>query len=72
MNANRPCFNAKSVTDLFADLPDARPDLENIAEGAVVLPGFAKRIDAALLREINAVIALSPLTSMEAPGGRRM
>ena len=60
------------MTDLFADLPDTRPEVEHLAEGAVVLPGFVRDRDAALLAEIETVLSRSSPCAMETPGGRRM
>ena len=60
------------TADLFADLPDTRPAIVPIADGAVLLPGFVKDRDAALLHELNTLLAISPLRSMTTPGGHRM
>ena len=60
------------MTDLFSGLPDTRPKIEHLADGAVVLPGFVIDSGAALLAEIEKVLAASPLCAMETPGGRRM
>lgn len=61
------------TSDLFDDLP---PPLEAartpIAPGAMLLHGFARDGDAALLRAIDAVIAQAPLRHMQTPGGYTM
>ena len=61
------------TADLFDDLPPAGPAAPtSIAPGAVLLRGFAREIDAALLRAIAAVIAQAPLRHMLTPGGYTM
>ena len=61
------------TADLFDDLPPAGPAAPTpIAPGAALLRGFAREIDAALLRAIAAVIAQAPLRHMLTPGGYSM
>lgn len=60
------------TTDLFADLPDTRPGVLPIAEGALILPGFVKHNDTSLLDGVNAILSTAPLRSMLTPGGHRM
>jgi alkylated DNA repair protein (DNA oxidative demethylase) len=59
--------------DLFDDLP-THPDAVQmpIASGAVLLRGFARADDAALLQAVEAVIAQAPLRHMQTPGGYTM
>jgi alkylated DNA repair protein (DNA oxidative demethylase) len=60
------------TADLFADqLLPALPD-EVLGEGAIVLRGFAKDIEPALLCAVDDVIAQAPLRHMITPGGFRM
>lgn len=57
--------------DLFDDLlPDAAPLL--LGPGAVLLRGFAREGDAALLQAVEAVITQAPLRHMQTPGGYTM
>jgi alkylated DNA repair protein (DNA oxidative demethylase) len=56
-------------SDLLAPL-GAAP--ETLAEGAVLLPGFARRVEPALLAEIEAVAKAAPFRRMEVPGGHTM
>jgi alkylated DNA repair protein (DNA oxidative demethylase) len=57
--------------DLFDDLP---PDAEHlpIAPGAVLLRGWARATDVAVLQAVEAVIAQAPLRHMQTPGGYTM
>ncbi|MEN9395786.1 MAG: hypothetical protein RLZ81_316 [Pseudomonadota bacterium] len=62
--------------DLFDDLPPP-PDAAQtpgtcIAPGAVLLRGFARAGDAALLQAVQAVMAQAPLRHMQTPGGYTM
>jgi alkylated DNA repair protein (DNA oxidative demethylase) len=56
-------------SDLLAPLGSAP---EALAEGAVLLPGFAARVEAALLAEIKAVAVAARFRRMEVPGGHTM
>lgn len=59
--------------DLFsADLFIAAANEQALAPGAWLLRGFAAPFDRALWRELNAIIARSPLRHMSTPGGRSM
>lgn len=61
------------TADLFDDLsPPAVAAQTPIAPGAMLLHGFAREIDVALLRAITAVIAEAPLRHMVTPGGYTM
>ena len=59
--------------DLFDDLPPP-PEAAHtpIAPGAVLLRGFARTGDAALLQAVQAVIRQAPLRHMQTPGGYTM
>ncbi|WP_114972856.1 DNA oxidative demethylase AlkB [Rhodoferax ferrireducens] len=58
------------TADLFDDLPPSCEAAQTLlAPGAVLLHGFARADDAALLQAINAVIARAPLRHMRTPGG---
>lgn len=58
--------------DLFEGLTGVEPTQTCLAEGAVLLRGFAKRVDKALVNAIDEVIAQAPLRHMITPGGYRM
>ena len=59
--------------DLFDDLPPPPESmLTQIAPGAVLLHGFAREGDAALLQAIESVIAQAPLRHWQTPGGYTM
>jgi DNA oxidative demethylase len=60
--------------DLFADPPPAAPGphAEPLADGAVVLRGFATEVAEALWRAIGGVIEAAPLRQMLTPSGLRM
>ena len=60
-----------STQDLFADQPAALAD-EPLAEGAVVLRGFALPRAGALRAGLDAVIAAAPLRHLVTPGGYTM
>jgi DNA oxidative demethylase len=60
------------TADLFADAPDLRPAREIIAEGAVLLRGFAKPIDADLIAALRDIAAQAPFRHMVTPGGHSM
>jgi alkylated DNA repair protein (DNA oxidative demethylase) len=59
------------IADLFDSL-DARPSRETIAEGAMLLRGFARPIQHDLLSAIDGIIARSPFRHMSTPGGYEM
>ena len=60
--------------DLFADQPPALggPRVEPLAEGAMVLRGFATTMAETLWHEIGRVAEAAPLRHMLTPGGLRM
>ena len=53
------------MDDLFQQ---HRPDIEHIADGLVLLAGFADT--PALLRELDAITAAAPFRNMQTPGGK--
>jgi alkylated DNA repair protein (DNA oxidative demethylase) len=59
------------MLDLFDDLP-ASTGAEAIAPGAVLLHGFARSDEAALLQAIASVLQQAPLRHMQTPGGYTM
>lgn len=58
--------------DLFASLPDVRPAREAIAQGAVLLRGFAKPVDDELISALREIVAQAPFRHMLTPGGHQM
>ena len=60
------------TADLFESAPDLRPSREAMAEGAVVLRGFAKPVEAELIADIGAIVAQAPFRHMVTPGGHAM
>jgi alkylated DNA repair protein (DNA oxidative demethylase) len=60
------------TVDLFASLPDVRSPREPIAEGAVLLRGFAKPAESELLAALRAITDQAPFRHMSTPGGHQM
>lgn len=59
--------------DLFAALEEESPPAsEALAEGAVVLRGFARAAQHVLLADVQAVIGAAPLRHLVTPGGLQM
>ena len=60
------------TADLFEGVTDARPSREAIAEGAVLLRGFARPVERELIAALNEIIAQAPFRRMFTPGGHQM
>jgi len=60
------------TADLFDSLPGPGPDHETLAEGAVLLRGFARDKAEALIAAVRAVEAAAPFRHLVTPGGYRM
>jgi alkylated DNA repair protein (DNA oxidative demethylase) len=60
------------TADLFAGVPDVRPPQELMAEGAVLLRGFAHSFQADLIPALRDIVARSPFRQMHTPGGHQM
>src|SRR5258706_8802697 len=58
--------------DLFDDLPASGAAQEVLAPGAVLLRGFARDVDTALLEAVDDVLAAAPLRHLVTPGGYTM
>ncbi|MBU6461710.1 MAG: DNA oxidative demethylase AlkB [Bradyrhizobium sp.] len=58
--------------DLFESLPDIRPSREPIAEGAVLLRGFARSAEAELIKALREITDQAPFRHMSTPGGHQM
>jgi alkylated DNA repair protein (DNA oxidative demethylase) len=60
------------TADLFACVADTRPSRETMAEGAVLLRGFAKPFATGLIADIGEIVARAPFRHMVTPGGHEM
>jgi alkylated DNA repair protein (DNA oxidative demethylase) len=60
------------TADLFESLADVRPSREAMAEGAVLLRGFARSFESELIADLRAIIAQAPFRHMVTPGGHQM
>ena len=60
------------TADLFAAVPEPRAAQETIADGAVLLRGFAGRAEADLIADLRAIVAQAPFRQMFTPGGHQM
>jgi alkylated DNA repair protein (DNA oxidative demethylase) len=58
--------------DLLESVPDVRPSREVLAEGAVLLRGFAKPVETGLLEALRAIVEQAPFRHMATPGGYQM
>jgi alkylated DNA repair protein (DNA oxidative demethylase) len=58
--------------DLFESVADVRPSQETMAEGAVLLRGFAKPVEAELIAALRDIAAQAPFRHMVTPGGHSM
>jgi DNA oxidative demethylase len=59
------------TADLF-DRADLRPEREQIAEGAMLLRGFARPREHELMAALDAITAQAPFRHMQTPGGHQM
>jgi alkylated DNA repair protein (DNA oxidative demethylase) len=60
------------TADLFDAVPDMRPSQEAMADGAVLLRGFAKPVESELIAALREIIAQAPFRHMSTPGGHQM
>jgi alkylated DNA repair protein (DNA oxidative demethylase) len=60
------------TADLFESVADVRPSREVMAEGAVLLRGFAQPVEAELIADLRDVAAQAPFRHMVTPGGYQM
>jgi alkylated DNA repair protein (DNA oxidative demethylase) len=58
--------------DLFESVADVRPSQETMAEGAVLLRGFARPVEAELIAALRDIAAQAPFRHMVTPGGHSM
>jgi alkylated DNA repair protein (DNA oxidative demethylase) len=57
---------------LFESVADVRSSQQAMAEGAVLLRGFAKSFEAELIADISDIVAQAPFRHMITPGGHQM
>lgn len=60
------------TADLFDAVPDMRPAREQMADGAVLLRGYAKPNEAGLIAALRDIVAQAPFRRMQTPGGHQM
>ncbi|QWG11768.1 DNA oxidative demethylase AlkB [Bradyrhizobium sediminis] len=60
------------TADLFEGVPDVRPSRETMAEGAVLLRGFARPFAVELIADIGGIVEQAPFRHMVTPGGHQM
>jgi alkylated DNA repair protein (DNA oxidative demethylase) len=60
------------TADLFDSLSDLRPVPERIADGAMLLRGFARPIERDLIAALRDIAAQAPFRHMVTPGGHQM
>jgi alkylated DNA repair protein (DNA oxidative demethylase) len=60
------------TADLFERVGDARPRQEAMAEGAVLLRGFARPLEGELIAALRAIAEQAPFRHMVTPGGHQM
>jgi DNA oxidative demethylase len=58
--------------DLFESVADVLPSREAMAEGAILLRGFARRTETGLLAALREIEAQAPFRRMFTPGGHQM
>jgi alkylated DNA repair protein (DNA oxidative demethylase) len=57
---------------LFESVGDTRPSREVMADGAVLLRGFARPFEAELIPALRAIVKQAPFRHLITPGGHRM
>ena len=60
------------TADLFDSIGDSAPSQEAMAEGAVLLRGFARPHDTELIAALRAITEQAPFRHMQTPGGHEM
>jgi alkylated DNA repair protein (DNA oxidative demethylase) len=60
------------TADLFDSISDVLPSREAMADGAVLLRGFARTLQHELLRALDDITAQAPFRHMSTPGGSEM
>lgn len=60
------------TADLFESVGDTRPSREAMADGAVLLRGFARPLESELIPALRAIVKQAPFRHLVTPGGHRM
>jgi alkylated DNA repair protein (DNA oxidative demethylase) len=60
------------TADLFENVSDVHPSQEPMAEGAVLLRGFAEPFEADLIADLRDIVEQAPFRHMVTPGGHQM
>jgi DNA oxidative demethylase len=60
------------TADLFESVADTRPPREAMAEGAVLLRGFARPAESDLMADLRGIVEQAPFRHMVVPGGHQM
>ncbi len=60
------------TADLFESLADTQPPRETIADGAVLLRGFAGPVEQGLIAALREIVDQAPFRHMSTPGGHQM
>jgi alkylated DNA repair protein (DNA oxidative demethylase) len=60
------------TADLFDSIGDLAPSQQAMAEGAVLLRGFARPREAELIAALRTIVAQAPFRHMQTPGGHEM
>jgi alkylated DNA repair protein (DNA oxidative demethylase) len=60
------------TTDLFENVPDVRTSREAMAEGALLLRGFARPAESEVIADLREIVAQAPFRHMVTPGGHQM
>jgi alkylated DNA repair protein (DNA oxidative demethylase) len=60
------------TADLFEGIADTRLAQQTMAEGAVLLRGFARPFEAELIGDLHSIIEQAPFRHMVTPGGHQM
>ncbi|MGZ8251896.1 MAG: DNA oxidative demethylase AlkB [Methylophilaceae bacterium] len=58
-----------ATTDMFDGQPSMQPEQQSLAEGAILLRGFARNTDQQLIAALDKVVAQAPFRHMTTPGG---
>jgi alkylated DNA repair protein (DNA oxidative demethylase) len=60
------------TADLFESIADASPSREVMAEGAVLLRGFARETESEVVADLREIVEQAPFRHMVTPGGHQM
>jgi alkylated DNA repair protein (DNA oxidative demethylase) len=60
------------TADLFESVADASPSREVMAEGAVLLRGFARETESEVIADLREIVEQAPFRHMVTPGGHQM